>query len=105
MVFVQHLPTKRPVLPRTRLSFVACLELFGSYRAATEGGHPEVVPLGGSLKPTHIIAKHCNSEIFPPSIFEFVLRLLYTIQPTPLEHLILPIRCLLTFRCLLKLAG
>src|SRR6267142_1567596 len=50
VVFVQHLLTKRPPLPRMRLSFVACSELFGSYRNCDGGGHPEVVPLGGSLK-------------------------------------------------------
>jgi len=46
---------KRPVLPRTRLSFVACLELFGSLSELRRRGHPDVVPLGGSLK--SIIAK------------------------------------------------
>jgi len=50
VVFVQHQPTKRSVLSRTRLSFVACLGLFGSYRNCDGGGHPEVAPLGGSLK-------------------------------------------------------
>src|SRR5258705_4996925 len=50
VVFVQHLLTKRPRRPQTRLSFVACSELFGSYRNCDGGGHPEVVPLGGSLK-------------------------------------------------------
>jgi hypothetical protein len=46
--------------------------LFRTLRLLSElrrRGHPEVVPLGGSLKSTHIIAKHCNSEIFLPPAF------------------------------------
>jgi len=31
-------------------SFVACAEVIGNCDRATEGEHPEVVPLGGSLK-------------------------------------------------------
>ena len=50
VLFVQH-PSKNGLtgaIPRR--SFVACAELFGNCDLATEGGHPEVVPLGGSLK-------------------------------------------------------
>jgi hypothetical protein len=62
-------------VPRTRLSFVVCLELFGSYRNCDGGGHPEVAPLSGSLKSPASSLSIANSEIFAPIIFEFVPRL------------------------------
>jgi hypothetical protein len=58
VAFVQHLPTKGPACAEMWLSFVACSELFVSYSTSDGGGHPEVVPLSGSLKSTFVIAKH-----------------------------------------------